>query len=149
MAHHEEYAQKTSRDKYKTIARAKAMSHGELSDHIQSHMLGCTDPDCDICDMGQSGSFIDDEKEEERGSKGDNIDNLGERTARSSKGDKTNLMKHGEHTSAHPGFKAVQSRIASQEGLSKKAAGAILAARSRSASASAHKINPRLNRVRG
>jgi len=50
---------------------------------------------------------------------------------------------------SHPGFKAVQNKIASKEGLSKKAAGAILAARSRGASAAAHKINPRLNRVKG
>lgn len=49
----------------------------------------------------------------------------------------------------HPGFAAVQNKIASKEGLSKKAAGAILAARSRGASASAHKANPRLNRVKG
>ncbi len=49
----------------------------------------------------------------------------------------------------HPGFKAVQSKIASKEGVSKKAAGAILAARSRGASAGAHKANPHLNRVKG
>jgi len=50
---------------------------------------------------------------------------------------------------AHPGFKAVQSKIASSEGVSKKAAGAILAARSRGASKAAKKANPRLNRVKG
>lgn len=50
---------------------------------------------------------------------------------------------------AHPGFAAVQSKIASKEGVSKKAAGAILAARSRGASASAKKKNPRLMRVKG
>jgi len=49
---------------------------------------------------------------------------------------------------AHPGFKAVQSKIARQQGLSKKAAGAILAARSRAASASAKHANPRLKRVK-
>lgn len=49
----------------------------------------------------------------------------------------------------HPGFQAVQSRIASKEGLSKKAAGAILAARTRNASSSAKRENPRLKRVKG
>lgn len=49
----------------------------------------------------------------------------------------------------HPGFKSVQSSIASKEGLSKKAAGAILASRTRAASVSAKKANPRLNKVRG
>lgn len=49
---------------------------------------------------------------------------------------------------AHPGFAAVQDKIASKEGLSKKAAGAILAARSRGASKAAKKANPRLNRVK-
>jgi hypothetical protein len=50
---------------------------------------------------------------------------------------------------AHPGFKAVQSKIAAKEGVSEKAAGSILAASSRSASKSAHKANPRLNKVKG
>lgn len=49
---------------------------------------------------------------------------------------------------AHPGFKAVQSKIQG-EGYSKKAAGAILAASSRGASSKAKKANPRLNRVKG
>lgn len=49
----------------------------------------------------------------------------------------------------HPGFKAVQSKIAKQQGVSKKAAGAILASSSRKASAAAKKKNPRLNRVKG
>ena len=49
---------------------------------------------------------------------------------------------------AHPGFKAVQSKIAEKSGVSKKAAGAILAASTRKASASAKKANPRLNRVK-
>ena len=48
----------------------------------------------------------------------------------------------------HPGFKAVQSKIASKQGVSKQAAGAILAASSRSASAAAKKKNPRLKRVK-
>jgi hypothetical protein len=48
--------------------------------------------------------------------------------------------------SAHPGFKAVQAKIASQ-GHSMASAGAILANASRHASASAKKKNPRLKRV--
>lgn len=50
---------------------------------------------------------------------------------------------------AHPGFKSVQNKIAKQEGVSKKAAGAILAASTRNASKSAKKANPRLKRVKG
>lgn len=49
---------------------------------------------------------------------------------------------------AHPGFKAVQSKIEG-EGYSKNAAGAILASASRNASAKAKKKNPRLNKVGG
>jgi hypothetical protein len=49
---------------------------------------------------------------------------------------------------AHPGFKSVQSKIAKKQGISKQAAGAILANSSRNASASAKKKNPRLKRVR-
>lgn len=49
----------------------------------------------------------------------------------------------------HPGFKAVQAKIAAKEGISGKRAGAILAASSRNASAKAKAKNPRLNRVKG
>lgn len=48
----------------------------------------------------------------------------------------------------HPGFKAVQSKIAAKEGVSRASAGAILAASSRRASAGAKKANPRLKRVK-
>jgi hypothetical protein len=48
----------------------------------------------------------------------------------------------------HPGFKAVQDSIAHKEGVSKKAAGAILASASRKASGKAKKVNPKLNKVR-
>jgi hypothetical protein len=48
---------------------------------------------------------------------------------------------------AHPGFKAVAKKIESKEGVTAKAAGAILAARTRSASPAAHKANSRLSRV--
>jgi len=47
----------------------------------------------------------------------------------------------------HPGFKAVQGKIES-EGYSKKAAGAILAASTRGASAKAKAANPKLKKVK-
>lgn len=49
----------------------------------------------------------------------------------------------------HPGFKAVQASIAKKEGVSPKAAGAILASKTRKASPAAKKANPRLNKVKG
>lgn len=49
----------------------------------------------------------------------------------------------------HPGFKAVASKIASKEGVSKKAAGAILASATRKASPAAKKANPMLAKVKG
>lgn len=51
--------------------------------------------------------------------------------------------------SKHPGFKAVQSKIAKKEGISKDRAGAILASASRNASAKAKKANPKLKKVKG
>jgi hypothetical protein len=60
---------------------------------------------------------------------------------------KLSMMK--KSNSAHPGFKAVQSNIAAKQGISKKAAGAILAASTRKASAKAKAKNPRLKRVKG
>ena len=48
----------------------------------------------------------------------------------------------------HPGFQAVQSKIEAKEHLSAKAAGAILAGRSRGASAAAKKKNPALKKVK-
>jgi len=50
---------------------------------------------------------------------------------------------------AHPGFKAVQKKIAAEYGGNMKKAGAILASKTRKASASAKKKNPRLRRVKG
>lgn len=50
---------------------------------------------------------------------------------------------------AHPGFAAIQNRISKREGVSKDAAGAILARATRHASASAKKKNPKLNKVKG
>ena len=52
-------------------------------------------------------------------------------------------------TKKHPGFKAVQSSIAKKQGISKKAAGAILAASSRKASPAAKRANPNLKKVKG
>ena len=49
---------------------------------------------------------------------------------------------------AHPGFKAVQKKIAGKEGLNMASAGAILAASSRSASPAAKKSNPYLKKVK-
>ena len=49
----------------------------------------------------------------------------------------------------HPGFAAVQKSIAAKSGVSKERAGAILASRTREASASAKKRNPNLKRVKG
>lgn len=49
----------------------------------------------------------------------------------------------------HPGFKAVQKKIAKKQGISEKRAGAILAASTRKASPAAKKANPRLKRVKG
>jgi len=47
------------------------------------------------------------------------------------------------------GFKANQAAIARRQGISKKRAGAILAAATRRASPAAKRKNPRLKRVRG
>lgn len=49
----------------------------------------------------------------------------------------------------HPGFKAVQNSISKKDGVSKKAAGAILASAGRKASSSAKKANPRLMKISG
>ena len=46
------------------------------------------------------------------------------------------------------GFKNVQAEIARKQGVSKKAAGAILAASTRKASASAKRKNPKLKKVK-
>lgn len=48
----------------------------------------------------------------------------------------------------HPGFAAVQAQIGSREGVSKKAAGSILAAASRGASLKAKRANPALKKVK-
>lgn len=48
---------------------------------------------------------------------------------------------------AHPGFKAVQKRIAAKQGVGMERAGAILAAGARKAGKKAVQANPRLKRV--
>ena len=68
-----------------------------------------------------------------------------DRIAGAKKGNKK-MAKGG---TAHPGFKAVQSKIAAKQGISKEAAGAILASSTRKASAKAKAANPRLKRVKG
>jgi len=56
--------------------------------------------------------------------------------------------RKGGHSKAHPGFKAVQKKIAKKYGM--KRAGAILAASTRKAKRGpAGKRNPRLKRVKG
>lgn len=48
----------------------------------------------------------------------------------------------------HPGFQAVENKIAKQRGISKDRAGAILASAGRNASPKAKKANPRLNKIK-
>jgi len=50
---------------------------------------------------------------------------------------------------AHPGFKAVQRKIAARQGVSMTRAGAMLASATRRSSAKAKRKNSRLRRVRG
>lgn len=50
---------------------------------------------------------------------------------------------------AHPGFKAVQAKIAKKQGISMERAGAVVAAGARKASKSAVAKNPRLKKVSG
>ena len=52
-------------------------------------------------------------------------------------------------SAAHPGFKAVQNKIAAKQGITAQRAGAILASRSRGASPEAKKKNPYLRKVLG
>lgn len=63
-------------------------------------------------------------------------------------GAKMNNKEMAKGGAVHPGFKAVQSKIAAKQGISKQAAGAILASSARKASAKAKAANPRLKRVK-
>ena len=49
----------------------------------------------------------------------------------------------------HPGFGAVENKIAKKQGISKKRAGAILASTGRKASPAAKKKNPNLKKIKG
>lgn len=49
---------------------------------------------------------------------------------------------------SHPGFKSVQNKISQKEGVSKKAAGAILASATRKASPEAKAKNKNLKKVK-
>jgi len=60
---------------------------------------------------------------------------------------KVALVSKKRKKSAHPGFESAQNSIAKKEGVSKKAAGAILASSSRGASPAAKNKNPRLKKV--
>lgn len=51
-------------------------------------------------------------------------------------------------TKKHPGFASVQRSIARKEGVSMKAAGAILASSTRKASPAAKRKNPNLRKVK-
>ena len=53
------------------------------------------------------------------------------------------------HSKAHPGFDAVAAKIAAREGVSLARAKAMLASKTRAASAAAKRRNPRLKRVKG
>ena len=63
-------------------------------------------------------------------------------------GAKKGAKKMAKGGTAHPGFKSVQSSIAAKQGISKEAAGAILASSARKASAKAKTANPRLKKVK-
>lgn len=52
-----------------------------------------------------------------------------------------------KHTSEHPGFKAVEAKVARNPKI--RNPGAVVAAAARNASAKAKKANPRLKRVKG
>ena len=52
-----------------------------------------------------------------------------------------------KHSKDHPGFKAVEKKVAKESGI--RNPGAVVAAAARNASPAAKKANPRLNRVKG
>jgi hypothetical protein len=64
-------------------------------------------------------------------------------------GEEEQTTMAGKKNGAHPGFAAAQKKIAAQEGISKDAAGAILASAARNASPAAKAKNPNLRKVRG
>lgn len=105
-------------------------NHGNVMEHIHEHIKSHGESeDCDTCGNTET--------------KDAKLNNI------SKHGYEKHTVNAPGHTKKHPGFKAVEKKIASKEGLSQKAAGAILASRTRSAGGAAHKANPRLNRVKG
>lgn len=60
-----------------------------------------------------------------------------------------NQLKENKMKKKHPGFKAVEAKIAKKQGIPMKNAGAILANSSRKASPKAKKANPMLSKVKG
>lgn len=52
-----------------------------------------------------------------------------------------------KHSKAHPGFKAVEAKVAKDPGI--RNPGAVVAAGARNASPAAKKANPNLKKVRG
>ena len=64
-------------------------------------------------------------------------------------GAKERKKEYGSAKGKHPGFKAVQAKIAAKQGVGMERAGAILAAGARKASTKAVKANPRLKKVSG
>jgi hypothetical protein len=54
-----------------------------------------------------------------------------------------------KHTTEHPGFGPVAAEIAAKMGVPVERGRAILASKTRGASAAARRRNPRLNRVKG
>ena len=130
-----EYGQEGNGEYHPPKSMGVMKHHGEVMAHVHEHLKNMGSDDNEDGDCAMCGS------KELKASNPKNITHHG--YEKGSSGD-----PKVKHTSKHPGFKAVESKIASKEGLSQKAAGAILAARSRGASASAHKANPRLNRVK-
>lgn len=57
--------------------------------------------------------------------------------------------KKKAETPAHPGFNAVKKQVAAKEGVSEDEAAAMVAAKSRNASAAAKAKNPNLKKVKG
>jgi hypothetical protein len=95
-----------------------------------------------------------DEKAEKNVTKGDQYEEKGRMSEGKASPRGAALINYGPWAKKHrdmikhPGFKSVQKKIEG-EGYSHAIAGAILAGRTRHASAAAHKSNPRLARVKG
>lgn len=135
-----------------------ATHHGDVMEHIHEHIKNHGTQNDELSGQPQSA-----DGESEEHTEGcvmcDDPDGEGNKQTREAK--LHNVASHGYEKGtpnafgaggkkkAHPGFKKVEKKIAAKEGLSQKAAGAILASRTRGASAAAHKANPHLNRVKG